>query len=439
MDDQKTKQPVQSLNTSSNNNDTQVNTNVPPNPVDMAKNSVPPSFTSRFGNFSSSSSAAQPKQKDPHKENWEFLKANLGEGRVKENESMSNHTTFRIGGPAEFYFEAESIDDFIKAITVCRQDKFLKDPEDVTEEDKDRLAEIEKQKSKSAPPKPSTSPYGLGRSPFGSKLGTKKESHYFLPCFILGGGSNILVSDRGIKGLTIKVKAFLLQKVLDSGLTGMEFLDGVPGTIGGAVFNNAKAFFLGNFLKNPKSISEIIYDFTVITKEGKVLTRNVSDYEWGLTHNNISENGDIILVVRLKLHKGVSKEAELYLKEYNAIRRQKPYMRHPSAGSIFRNPDGFSAGKLIDECGLKGEKRGGAQISEEHGNILINLGNAKAVEVRELIDLAKEKVSQKFNINLQEEIRYIGDYRSDAEISFLKEKNSEKNDQLDSENGNQDQ
>lgn len=469
MDDQQIKQPTTTANNaantginSPNNQDPQsvpsnskVVSSIPPKPVNTGKDTLNSSFASRFGSSSFGSASVPPKPKDAHQENFELLKTNLGENRVKEYEPMSKHTTFRIGGPAEFYFEAESIEDFIRAITICRQDKFLKNPEDITEDDSKRVAELEKQKGKSTP-KPA-SPYGLGRSPFGSKLGGKKESRYFLPSFILGGGSNILVSDRGVQGLTIKVKAskinfggdiveayagtptgYLLQKVLDTDLTGMEFLNGVPGTIGGAVINNAKSFFLGQFLKNPKSISEIIYDLTVMTKEGKVMTRNVSDYEWGLTHNNISENGDIILVVRFKLQKGLSKEAEQYLKEYNAVRHQKPYMKYPSAGSIFRNPEGMSAGKLIDECGLKGEKRGEAQISEEHGNIFINLGNAKAVEVRELINLAKEKVLQKFNISLQEEIRYIGDYRSDAEIAAIKEKNSEKDNQLDNENSNQD-
>lgn len=383
-----------------------------------------------------------PVPKNPHEENLKILKEKLGEDRIKENELMSKHTTFRIGGPAEFYFEAETIEDLIRVISVCREDEYLKKKEDVTEEDKKRTEDLEKQKSLTEKPKPKSSPYGMGSSPFGgSRFGAKKEPKYQLPFFILGGGSNILVSDKGISGLTIKVKAmkvnfggeiveayagtptgYLLQKVLDANLTGMEFLDGVPGTIGGAIYNNAKSFFLGNFLKQPKSIFEIIYDFTVMTKEGKVLIKNVKDYDWSLTHNDIAEKGDIILVTRLKLHKGLTPEAEKYLTDYHDFRRGKPYMKYPTAGSIFRNPEGVSAGKLIDSCGLKGEKHGAAQISPEHGNIIINLGGAKAQDVRILIELCQKKVSERFNLELKEEIRYIGDFRTEQEMTEIKQK-----------------
>lgn len=386
--------------------------------------------------------------KDPHQENLKLLQEYLGDDRVKENELMSKHTTFRIGGPAEFFFEAESVDDLIRAVTFCREDKFLKKDEDITEEDLKRLATLEKQKAMTASNPKGGAQYASGRSSFGSRFGKKKEPKYQLPFFILGGGSNILVSDQGIKGLVIKVKTvkvniggeiveayagtptgYVLQQALKADLSGMEFLDGVPGTIGGAVYNNVKAFFLGDFLEKPKSISEILYDFMVITKDGKVINRKKEDYEWHLTHNNISEKGDVILVVRLKLSKGVSQEAKDYLEQYKALRMKKPYMKYPSAGSVFRNPTGYISGKLIDECGLKGERRGDAQISEEHGNIFVNTGEAKAAEVRELIELAKSKVKEKFGVDIHEEIRYIGEYRSEREIEEAKQKAQEDTEQ----------
>ncbi len=385
---------------------------------------------------------APAKPKDPHEENFKVLKEKLGEDRIKEYESMVKHSTFRIGGAAEFYYEAENIDDMIQAINLCREDLFLKRLEDVTDEDKKRVVDQEKIKSMGQAPKPK-SPYGLGRPPLGG-MAAKKENKYQLPFFILGGGSNILVSDSGIPGLTIKIKAskiniggdiveayagtitgYLLQMALDHNLSGMEFLDGVPGTIGGAVYNNAKAFFLGGYFDKPRSISSIIYDLTVMTTDNKVLIKRVEDYEWHLTHNNIRETGDIILVVRLKLHTGFPEGLEKYLADYHDLRRNKPYMKKASAGSIFRNPDAYTAGKLIDDCGLKGKQIGDAKISDEHGNILLNLGQAKASEIKELIELCKTSVWEKFQIKLKEEVTYVGDWRSAEEIELAKKKTEE--------------
>ena len=363
----------------------------------------------------------KPVEKDIHKENLKVLRDQFGEDRIREYELMEKHTTFRIGGKAEFFYEAETMSELIKVISFCREDSFLKRSENVTEEDKKRVKEQEERKAKMEPKAKSKSPFGKGAS-FGSRFAAKKLQKYQLPFFILGGGSNLLVSDRGIHGLTIKMKpskvsiggeiveayagtptALVIKETLKADLKGLEFLEGVPGTIGGAVYNNAKAFFLGDYFKKPKSVADVVYEVSVMTKEGKVLNRNVKAYEWHLTHNNISEFGDIIMVLKFKLQKGVTPEVNKYIEDYRVSRKQKPYTKYPTIGSIFRNPlnTEFSAGKLIDDCGLKGRQEGEAQIAMEHANMIVNLGRAKADDVRKLIELARQEVKKKFNIDLQ--------------------------------------
>lgn len=295
----------------------------------------------------------------------------LGKDRVKRNEPLSAHTTFGIGGPADLFYEGKTTDELAGAI----------------------------------------------------KLARKLKISYF----ILGGGSDLLVSDAGFRGLAIRVKtsdcrvkngllsaeagtptAYVLNTALKNDLTGLEFLSGIPGTIGGAVVCNARAHFLGDFFKKPLSIGDAVTRIEILTPDGEIKKFPGKHYPHTLSSSSIRESGDIILSVEFKLKKGVSKKARQYIKDYKEFRKDQPYQKYPTPGSIFQNPPGKAAGWLINQCGLKGKQKGDAQISSKHANFIVNLGKAKASDVVQLIKLAKKEVFKKFGIRLKEEICLIG-------------------------------
>lgn len=303
--------------------------------------------------------------------NYKALIKILGKERVERDESVGKHTTFGIGGSVDLLYEARTKKELIKAVGLARKLK--------------------------------------------------------IPFFIFGGGSNLLVSDLGFRGLAIKVKtfgcrvkngrlsaesgtptAYVLNTALKNDLTGLEFLSGIPGTIGGAVICNARAHFLGDFLKKPLSIGDVVKLLEVLTLDGKIKKFPGKYYRHTLSESSIKKTGDIILSVGFELKKGVSKKAKQYLKEYAEFRRVQPYQKYPTPGSIFQNPPGKPAGWLIDQCGLKGKRIGSAQISPQHANFIVNLGKATADDVVQLIKLAKKEVKKKFGIILREEISLIG-------------------------------
>jgi len=256
---------------------------------------------------------------------------------IQENVSLAQYTTFKIGGPAKYFFAAKNTKDLIKAVEFAQEKK--------------------------------------------------------LPYFILGGGSNLLVSDKGFARLVIAAEnkqltinnnkiivdagvklSYLIRESIEVGLTGLEWAIGIPGTVGGAVKVNA-ACFGGNMSDLVKKVKKI---------------------------------NDIILSVELVLEKGDKKESRQLIKEYFKKRKDSQPLNYPSAGCIFKNPAGQFAGKLIEECGLKGKQIGQAMISQKHANFIINLGNAHAKDVRKLIQLIKKSVNKDFKINLEEEIEYLG-------------------------------
>jgi UDP-N-acetylmuramate dehydrogenase len=195
---------------------------------------------------------------------------------------------------------------------------------------------------------------------------------------------------------------------LKNDLTGLEFLSGVPGTIGGAVACNARAYFLGKFLKKPTCVGDVLKKIVVLTPQGKFNQYSGSHYPHTLSESSIKKSGDVILSVVFELKKGVSQRAKQYLKDYESYRQDKPYRQYPTPGSIFQNPAGKSAGWLIDNCGLKGKIIGQAQISPQHANFIVNLGKAKAADVLALINLAKDQVKKKYRLTLKEEICFLG-------------------------------
>lgn len=286
----------------------------------------------------------------------------LGKERVRVKEFLAPHTTFKIGGIADLFYEAKEEEEIVRAVKLARKLK--------------------------------------------------------IPYFILGGGSNLLISDEGFRGLVIKINnkkleinnngkikvdagvplSKLVEEVKKKSLTGLEFAVGIPGTVGGAIWGNAGAF--------QQSIGELVSRLKILNEEGRIKWLRLKDCQFSYRQSRFKSSKEVILEVELKLKKGKRKEIEKKMAENLTKRLSQP--KEPSAGCVFVNPKPLVAGKLIQECGLKGKRVGDAQISSLHGNFIVNLGKARASEVIKLIKLIKEKVKEKFGVILQEEIQLVG-------------------------------
>ncbi|PIZ56255.1 UDP-N-acetylenolpyruvoylglucosamine reductase [bacterium (Candidatus Torokbacteria) CG_4_10_14_0_2_um_filter_35_8] len=294
--------------------------------------------------------------------------------KILYNEQLSTHTTFKIGGPAQYFAEIEDSRDLISVLELCKSFK--------------------------------------------------------IPFFILGGGSNLLVSDKGFQGVVVRLKAKDVKLIDDDtikvdagcvlselvnfcakkGLSGLENLAGIPGTVGGAVVGNAGA--LGDETGTKVKKVEVI---DLLDLEVKTLQRK--DLKFDYKESSLAGKF-VVLKIWLELKKGNSEELLKIIEENIQKRIESQPYEFPSAGCIFKNISKdkkeeldiptCSAGYLIDQCGLKGKKIGGAQISEKHANFIVNTGSAKAEDVLNLIDICKEKIKSKFNINLKEEIKFVG-------------------------------
>jgi len=301
---------------------------------------------------------------------------------IKKNVSLKNYTTFKIGGLAKYFFVAKNKTELIEAIKTAKK---------------------------------------LNPSPF------PKGDRVKLPFFILGGGSNLLVSDAGFNGLVIKIKnkklkikntnkklkiievesGVLLNQVVDlalqNNLTGLEWAVGIPGTVGGAVWGNA-----GAFNKSMKDVVKSVEALEVKNEKCKVKNFKNRDCRFGYRDSIFKHNKNlIILSAVLQLKKGKKKEIENKVKENLNYRKERQPLNFPSAGSIFKNPPGFFAGELVERCGLKGKKIGNVKISEIHSNFIVNLGRGTAKDVMRLIKIIKNKVKKKFGVVLEEEIQYL--------------------------------
>jgi len=285
--------------------------------------------------------------------------------RVKKNILLKNYTTLRIGGRAKYFFIAKNREDLIKAILAAQKFK--------------------------------------------------------IPFFVLGSGSNVLISDKGFNGLVIKNEArnfeikgekivaesgAILDKVIESairaGLAGLEKGSGIPGTIGGAVYGNAGS------KKNEWSISKAIESVELLFSNGKIkkVGKKWLNFSYRESRLKKMKKAPVILTVFLKLRKGNSQKLKKIRKEIlkERIKRIPPGF---SAGSVFKNCKNIPAGKLIEKCGLKGKKVGGVKVSEKHANFIINFKNGKASDVKKLIKLIKKEARKKFGISLKEEIEFI--------------------------------
>lgn len=297
---------------------------------------------------------------------FERLRLAAGNGQVKENEMMNSHTTFRVGGPAS-YFVSPSGDEALKNVLhLCREEG--------------------------------------------------------MPHYILGNGSNLLVSDKGYDGVMILIEdgfteiredapceltagaGALLSRIAreaqERSLTGFEFAAGIPGTLGGAVVMNAGAY--DGEMKN------VLKSVRVMDKDGRILELPAEELELGYRHSCIQEKEYIVLSAVLSLKMGDREKIRGKMEELAKKRREKQPLEYPSAGSTFKRPAGYFAGKLIEDAGLRGFREGGAQVSEKHCGFVINSGGATAEEIRSLCRTVQRKVKETSGVELETEVRMIG-------------------------------
>lgn len=283
---------------------------------------------------------------------------------VWENEPMSKHTSFKIGGPAKLFVSPADSNALSELITNCK--------------------------------------------------------NYDIPTVYFGNGSNILFNDYGFDGVVISTSrmteislqdeniiecgsgvknSVLCQFALENSLSGFEFLWGIPGTVGGAAFMNAGAY--------GGEIKDVIVGCEYITADGEIKEMSSDEMDLSYRHSIFSENGGIITKVRLRGRLDNKEVIRALMDELMDRRRTKQPLEFPSAGSVFKRPEGYFAAALIEECGLKGESVGGAQVSEKHSGFIINTGNATASDVKQLVEIIKETVFMQKGVQLECEIRVI--------------------------------
>lgn len=288
--------------------------------------------------------------------------------QVTQGEELSRHTTFRIGGAADFYVEPSSHQELKNLVALCR-----------------------------------------------------KEA---MPYFLLGNGSNLLVGDRGYRGVVISLAgkpwtdvtireghvyagagallSVTAKQALLASLTGFEFAAGIPGTIGGAVVMNAGAY--GSEMKRVLTV------VTVLTPEGEIKCLPVSELELGYRTSCILRENYVVLQAELLLMPGEEAGIRSIMEDLARQRRSKQPLEYPSAGSTFKRPEGHFAGKLIQDAGLRGFRVGGAQVSEKHCGFVINRDHATAADVLHLCEEVQKRVKEEFNVTLELEVKRLGEF-----------------------------
>lgn len=292
----------------------------------------------------------------------------LFEGEVKFREPMRNYTSLRIGGPADIFAMPQDLSSLKNMHINLRRNK--------------------------------------------------------IPFFPLGGGTNILVRDGGIEGAVISLRSFrrtgvlskdnkyaylfaeagtLLQRIVnfskENGYSGVEGLAGIPGTVGGAIFGNAGAF--GYEMK------DVLISVEVMDIEGRIKRFKAEEINFGYRSTSISQN-ELILGAEIKLKKDEKEEVSAKIDDFLEKKREKQPLREPSAGCVFKNPAGLSAGKLIDEAGCKGIKIGDVEVSSIHANFFINKGRANASDFIRLMEEVAHRVKERFGVVLEPEIKIVG-------------------------------
>ena len=293
---------------------------------------------------------------------WVQLVENLGFS-VLFDEPMNRHTTFRIGGPADAFIKVNNCDKLPELLEVLNVNN--------------------------------------------------------IPITVIGGGSNLLISDNGIEGAVLYIcddrytcdgdsfTAFsglklskMCQILKQNSLSGAEFAFGIPGTVGGAVYMNAGAY--------GGEIVHIIDSCKSITRDGKIIERTAKELKLGYRTSIFKENDEIIISATFKLNPGNEAEIEAQMNDFLERRRNKQPLEFPSAGSAFKRPVGYYAGALIEQCGLKGFSVGDAEVSKKHAGFVINKGNATCDDVLNLIESVKEKVLGETGVSLEPEVIFKG-------------------------------
>ncbi len=291
----------------------------------------------------------------------------IGRENVLTDEPMKNHTTFKIGGPADIFLMPKTEEQIANVIKVAKENSF--------------------------------------------------------PVFILGNGSNVLVGDKGIRGAVLCLyknlnclevsgdeiyagAGILLSAAslvaANSGLSGLEFASGIPGTIGGAVYMNAGAY-------GPE-MKDVIVSVRCMDGDGNILELKNEECEFSYRHSRFTNSEMVILGCKMKLQHGDVDEIRAKISDLTKRRVTKQPVEKPSAGSTFKRPEGYFAGTLIEEAGLKGKRCGGAEVSEKHAGFIINTGNATAKDVLALIEFVKKTVYDKNGVMLEPEVKLVGEF-----------------------------
>lgn len=296
----------------------------------------------------------------------ELIRQILGSGTVLIDEPMSRHTSFRIGGPADIFIRPGSIESAVKIINTCRDNG--------------------------------------------------------IPAVIIGNGTNLIVRDGGIRAVVIQLAdnvsgyevtgevitaeaGILISRLsriaLEHGLSGLEFAEGIPGTLGGAVTMNAGAY--------DGEMSIVISRTEYLRPDGTICWLDNEQHRFGRRSSIIQADGGTALRTVIRLEKGDKKEIKGKMDYFNARRHEKQPLDMPSAGSIFKRPEGYYAGKLVQDCGLRGYRIGGAEVSALHCGFIVNTGNATARDVISLIEYIRDSVYKKFGVVLETEVKIIGE------------------------------
>lgn len=291
----------------------------------------------------------------------------IGRENVLTDEPMKNHTTFKIGGPADIFLMPKTEEQIANVIKVAKENSF--------------------------------------------------------PVFILGNGSNVLVGDKGIRGAVLCLyknlnclevsgdeiyagAGILLSAAslvaANSGLSGLEFASGIPGTIGGAVYMNAGAY-------GPE-MKDVIVSVRCMDGDGNILELKNEECEFSYRHSRFTNSEMVILGCKMKLQHGDVGEIRAKISDLTKRRVTKQPVEKPSAGSTFKRPEGYFAGTLIEEAGLKGKRCGGAEVSEKHAGFIINTGDATAKDVLDLIEFVKKTVYDKNGVMLEPEVKLVGEF-----------------------------
>lgn len=298
----------------------------------------------------------------------------LGPDRVRMAEPLSQHTTYRVGGPADYFYEARTAEELAAAVRLARA--------------------------------------------------------LNMPYFVLGLGANILVGDKGIRGLVIKNKcanvafvgrnrvvaesgatiARLIALTEERGLSGLEHFAGIPSSVGGALWQNLH--FLSPDRNDTVYIEQVLASAMLLNEQNEVIEVDSDYFEFGYDQSVLHRRHDVVLKASFELAAAKIEDIRQVIEANLKWRGEKhPDLElFPSAGSVFRKLEGLGAGRLIDQCGLKGHIVGGAQVSPKHANFIVNIGGARAADVVELIQLCKAQVKERFGVELIEEIKMVGEF-----------------------------